>query len=111
MEYLLTFFFLLAAHYVEFDHFLPWKMPSPQRIVLNYVIGTVGMLAPFAWKLWVLGEVDLLLRLGGFVMAAGLAPMLAYINDGWKKLKESAREQAELANLYKGQRHEPGEGM
>lgn len=95
MEYLLTFFFLLAAHYVEFDHFLP-KMPihSPQRIVLNYVIGTVGMLAPFAWKLWVLGEVDLLLRLGGFVMAAGLAPMLAYINDWVRLMKESAREQA-----------------
>lgn len=101
MEYLVTFFFLLSAHYVDFFHFLPWKMPHPVRIVLNYVTGTVGMLAPFIWKLWTLGEYELMLDLCGFVVAAGLAPLLSYLNDGWKELQHTAREQKELAEAYK----------
>lgn len=106
MEYLVTFFFLVAAHYFDYDNLLPWRMPHPVRILLNYVIGTVGMLAPFGWKLYEMGETELLLSMCGFVLAAGFAPMLCYVNDGLKVLRQRAQEQAELAQAYKGQRDE-----
>ena len=110
MEYLVTFLFLFGSHYVEFDHLLPWQMrnedgsPTSYRFIVNYMIGTVGMLAPFAWKLWVRDEVDLLISLGLFVVTAGLAPMIAYANDAWKKTKQKAEEQAEQAALLRSQR-------
>lgn len=112
MEYLLTFFFLGWAHYFEWENLLPWRMPHPARIVLNYVMGTVGMLAPFMWKLYERGEYELMQQLAGFVVAAGLAPFLSYLNDGLKELRQKAREQAELAAAYKGQRgrDEPTQG-
>lgn len=110
MEYLVTFLFLFCSHYVEFDHLLPWKLanedgsPTPARFIANYMIGTVGMLAPFMWKLWVLGETDLLMSLAGFVVVAGLAPMIAYANDAWKAALRKAQEQEEQAKLLKSQR-------
>ena len=73
------------------------------------MIGTVGMLAPFAWKLWEAGQYDLLMSLGFFVVTAGAAPMIAYLNDGLKSLKQRAVESAEQLDLVRSQRDVPGE--
>jgi len=81
MEYLLTFFFLVSAHYFKWDLFFTTRLPSPVRIITNYVIGTIGMLAPFAYWLWNTGNQEAVYRLIGFVIAAGLAPVLSYTND------------------------------
>lgn len=110
MDYLVTFFFLLAAHYFDYDNILPYRMPHPIRILLNYVIGTVGMLAPFAWRLYTMGEYELLGSLCLFVISAGLAPMFSYANDSLKRVRQTAREAMEREQLYKDQRNEQASG-
>lgn len=104
MDYLLTFFFLLAAHYFDFGNFLPQRMPHPVRIVINYVIGTVGMLAPFMFWLYERGEMRIIWKLAGFVVAAGLAPVLSYANDAVISLRQRAHEAEERERLLSEQR-------
>ena len=99
MDYLATFFFLLSAHYFPLSNFLPWKMPHPIRIVLNYVTGTVGMLAPFIWWLHQRGDTEIIMRLLGFVIAAGLAPILSYVNDAVIDVHNRANEAEERERL------------
>jgi len=99
MEYLLTFFFLLSAHYFRYDNFLPWKLPHPVRIIMNYVIGTVGMLTPFAYWLWNSGNQDAVYRLIGFVIVAGLAPVLSYTNDYVIAIRQRAHEAEQREQL------------
>jgi len=99
MEYLLTFFFLVSAHYFKWDLFFTTRLPSPVRIITNYVIGTVGMLAPFAYWLWNAGHQEAVYRLIGFVIAAGLAPMLSYTNDYVIAIRHRASEAEEREQL------------
>lgn len=99
MEYLLTFFFLVSAHYFKWDLFLPKKVTHPVRFIVNYVIGTVGMLAPFAYWLWNMGNQEAVYKLIGFVIAAGLAPVLSYINDYVISVRNRANEAEEREKL------------
>ena len=102
MEFLLTFFFLVAAHNFDFD-FFPWKTHSPIRLIINYVIGTVGMLAPFVWWLFQNGETEIIIRLFGFVVAAGLAPVLTHWTDHHKRTKRTAKESKEHVTVLEKQ--------
>lgn len=99
MEYLVTFLFLVASHYVTLWDFLPWKMPHPVRIILNYVTGTVGMLAPFVWWLWTRSETEIIVKLVWFVIAAGLAPVFSYLNDAALSHRNRANEAEEREQL------------
>ena len=99
MDYLVTFLFLVAAHYATVWNFLPWKMPHPVRIILNYVTGTVGMLAPFVWWLWTRSETEIIIKLVWFVIAAGLAPVFSYLNDAALSNKNRANEAEEREKL------------
>lgn len=102
MDYLLTFFFLAFAHHFSWD-FLPWRMPHPIRLIINYVIGTVGMLAPFIWWLFEKGETEIISKLIGFVIAAGLAPVLTHWNDHLIAIGNKAVEKNEETELLKKQ--------
>lgn len=106
MDYLVTFFSLVFAHYFHWDDIFPWKLPHPVRILINYVIGTVGMLSPFAFWLYTNGEFAILRRLIGFVIAAGLAPVLAYINDSLQSLRKREREKGEREEMLTNATHE-----
>lgn len=105
MEYLLTFFFLVSAHYFRYENLLPWKLPHPMRIIANYVIGTVGMLAPFAYWLWSTGNQEAVYKLIGFVIAAGLAPVLSYLNDYVISIRQRANEAEERETHLLSNRH------
>ena len=102
MEYLLTFFFLVAAHNFDFD-FWPWQTHQPIRLIINYVIGTVGMLAPFVWWLYTVNEIEIIHRLLGFVVAAGFAPVFTHWIDYLKEVSRKAKEHREEAEILKAQ--------
>lgn len=99
MDYLVTFLFLVGAHYVTIWNFLPWKMHHPVRIILNYVTGTIGMLAPFIWWLYQRGDTEIIVKLVWFVIAAGLAPVMSYINDAAIDNRNRANEAEERERL------------
>jgi hypothetical protein len=108
---LITFFFLVAAHYIEIES-MPWKTHQPIRLLINYVIGTVGMLTPFVW--WLLSsEKDarqIVIQLVCFVVVAGLAPITTHAIDNRKNklhslvdAKRKIEEQAEQIELLEKQ--------
>jgi len=107
MDYLLTFFFLMAAHNWTWG-FMPWRMPHPIRLIMNYVIGTVGMLAPFVYWLFERGEKDVIWKLLGFIVAAGLAPVFTHAGDAMKMTGRRAGEAEERERLLKEQRDAKG---
>ena len=74
-------------------------MPHPIRIILNYVTGTIGMLAPFIWWLHERGDTEIIFKLVWFVVAAGLAPVLSYANDAVIEIKNRANEAEEREQL------------
>lgn len=106
MEYLfITYFFLVATHYLEIDA-LSWKKHLPIRLVINYVIGTVGMLSPFIWwlaKYSVADTQQIIIRLICHIVAAGLAPVSTHMLDYLKETKRIAREKAEHVAVLEGQ--------
>jgi hypothetical protein len=108
---LITFFFLVAAHYIEIES-MPWKTHQPIRLIINYVIGTVGMLTPFVW--WLLsndpGSKQIVIQLAFFVVIAGLAPVVTHAIDHRKNklhsltdAKRKIEEQAEQIDLLEKQ--------
>ncbi len=111
MNYLFTFFFLIAAHYVPMDRVFSVQLPHPIRMILNYVIGTVGMLLPYALWLYERNDMEALTTLAFCVVAAGMAPVFAYGLDivlDWRNRALDAEEREAL--LLKCEHGAPNEG-
>lgn len=103
MDYLLTFFFLVAAHYFKWDLLTPsLAAQTVKGRIFRYVLGTLGMLTPFAFWLYEQGEMMILIKLAGFVVAAGCAPVMAYLYDHILKAQIRLREASEENELLRG---------
>lgn len=100
-----TFFFLVAAHYIRWDEWMTLKWPHPARMLLNYVIGTVGWAGPFGWWLYLHGLFDVIWTMCGFIVVAGMAPGLSYANDTISRWRRDAQESKERERLMEKQRH------
>ena len=113
MDYLFTLVFLMLAHYFPMDKLMRHQLPHPMRLILNYVLGTVGMLLPFSYRLWMRGDVAILTELGIFVVLAGSAPVLTHSLDALIATvaeRREAREERDVAvAMLNGQTDEDAE--
>lgn len=105
MDFLVTFFFLVSAHHFDLD-FWPWKTHKSIRLILNYAIGTIGMLSPFIWWLYQRNETEIIIKLLGFVIAAGLAPIFSHGKDHTVNQNQNTIDHQEHVKLLEEQLQE-----
>jgi hypothetical protein len=82
---------LITALLLLVEHWFPWRqlVKREMDLLARYVIGTLGLLVPFAillasWQQW-----QALIALASIVVAGGLSVMGAYAVDGWIDAKTS----------------------
>lgn len=100
----------VAAHYLDWRRFVRGDIPQPVFLVINYVIGSLGVLIPFElWtslsvdprtSLWILAvDVDPRWKLPIILIAGGAAVMICYLADLLNHRNHSHEESSEQLRL------------
>ncbi len=111
----MTFIFIVilwqvAAHYLDWRRFVRGDIPQPIFLVVNYVIGSLGVLIPFElWTsisvdpesaAWILSpDIDPRWKLPFILIAGGAAVTICYLADLLNNRNQSHEENSEQMRL------------
>lgn len=111
----MTFIFLVilwqvAAHYLDWRRFVRGTIPQPVFLVVNYVIGSLGLLIPYELWIslsidprtasWILAiDIDPRWKLPLILIAGGAAVTICYLADLLNSRNQSHTETSEQMRL------------